>query len=353
MLRSNRCRRRGISRMDVIVALGAAAFIASLLLTLIQHSREAGRRNRCFCHGLNISLSMINQVSTPGRAYPGYIESLKLVRPLKLDDGRVVEEARVSWVVSLLPFVERQDLFEHWRNGDAITRSGTLDDPIANGYLDLFVCPSNRSSPRFPPPCSYVVNAGRQDVPAVAASGDSLGWPADWPANGVFFNRFVGDDANREGAPLVRMTQDFIKDHDGTSYTLMMSERLDSGSYADLPRSSADAEAALGFVWWPATHSQPPFRPPLPSQRINGPTDRVPINNARPSSNHPGGVVVNFCDGHGRFMSDRIDYEVYSQLMTPDGSNCNDPGAVDRVPAGPTNNFDVLRRGTVDDAKMP
>jgi hypothetical protein len=52
-------------------------------------------------------------------------------------------------------------------------------------------------------------------------------------------------------------------------------------------------------------------------------------------------------------MSDRIDYEVYSQLMTPDGSNCNDPGAVDQVPAGPSNNYDVLRRGTIDHAMLP
>jgi prepilin-type processing-associated H-X9-DG protein len=38
---------------------------------------------------------------------------------------------------------------------------------------------------------------------------------------------------------------------------------------------------------------------------------------ARPSSYHPGGLNVLFCDGHVRFMSDKIGYHVYQALMTP------------------------------------
>jgi hypothetical protein len=51
-----------------------------------------------------------------------------------------------------------------------------------------------------------------------------------------------------------------------------------------------------------------------------------------PSSNHPAGVDVGFCDGHGVFMSDSIDPVVYAQLMTSNHnrSNLTDGGGVNK-----------------------
>ena len=40
---------------------------------------------------------------------------------------------------------------------------------------------------------------------------------------------------------------------------------------------------------------------------------------SRPSSNHPGGVVAFFCDGHVTFLADDTPYHVYTQFMTPNG----------------------------------
>jgi prepilin-type processing-associated H-X9-DG protein len=44
------------------------------------------------------------------------------------------------------------------------------------------------------------------------------------------------------------------------------------------------------------------------------PTNKQPLS--FPSSNHPGGVVAAFCDGHVRYLNDNIPASVYSQLMT-------------------------------------
>jgi hypothetical protein len=41
-------------------------------------------------------------------------------------------------------------------------------------------------------------------------------------------------------------------------------------------------------------------------------------SHARPASNHPGVVVVTYCDGHQDALSEEINYIVYAQLMAPD-----------------------------------
>jgi hypothetical protein len=42
------------------------------------------------------------------------------------------------------------------------------------------------------------------------------------------------------------------------------------------------------------------------------------IELARPSSNHPDGVVVTYCDLHQDTIFDDIEYNVFRQLMAPD-----------------------------------
>src|SRR5258708_7024338 len=49
---------------------------------------------------------------------------------------------------------------------------------------------------------------------------------------------------------------------------------------------------------------------------------------SRPSRIHPAGVNVTMCDGHVRFLSQDINYQIYCLLMTPDGPNCNTPAYV-------------------------
>jgi hypothetical protein len=53
------------------------------------------------------------------------------------------------------------------------------------------------------------------------------------------------------------------------------------------------------------------------------------IRYARPSSNHPGGVLATFCDGHQQFISEKIDYSVYQHLMTPDDKGAGLPVGFD------------------------
>ena len=51
---------------------------------------------------------------------------------------------------------------------------------------------------------------------------------------------------------------------------------------------------------------------------INSNTSAAVGNLGLPNSNHPGGVVAAFCDGHTVFLKDSISPWVYAQLVTSD-----------------------------------
>ncbi|MFP6573693.1 MAG: H-X9-DG-CTERM domain-containing protein, partial [Pirellulaceae bacterium] len=48
---------------------------------------------------------------------------------------------------------------------------------------------------------------------------------------------------------------------------------------------------------------------------------------ARPSSNHRGGVMVAFADGHTAFVTNSISYVAYQSLLTPDNEKSSMPPA--------------------------
>jgi prepilin-type processing-associated H-X9-DG protein len=90
----------------------------------------------------------------------------------------------------------------------------------------------------------------------------------------------------------------------------MLSENLQAGNWAT---DGAD-ETKVGMVWWPDD-------PSPAGAHINEEKDtKTPTKyHARPSSNHPGGVVATFCDGRVEFISEDIDYDVYRRMMAPNG----------------------------------
>jgi prepilin-type processing-associated H-X9-DG protein len=109
-----------------------------------------------------------------------------------------------------------------------------------------------------------------------------------------------------------RMTMPF---KDGVSNTLMLSENIQATKW------SQTEEIDIAFVF---EHMESRLdqqgEPKAQGTAINSmksDTARRP----RPSSNHPGGVNVAFCDSRTMFLREDIAYRVLQQLMTPDGYN--------------------------------
>jgi prepilin-type processing-associated H-X9-DG protein len=110
---------------------------------------------------------------------------------------------------------------------------------------------------------------------------------------------------------------DAISAADGATNTLLFSEK--NGSAVSQPSWTVIATPINSSNAPPAVWSNIPVfgmkdvgAVATSLKVINSGTDFVP------SSNHPGGVIVTFADGHTIFLRDSIQPHVYAQLLTSD-----------------------------------
>lgn len=262
-------RRPGLTLVEVVVLVVLCGVLLLLLIPWLLRQREGSRTAKCTKNQNSIAKGLLKYESLQ-QHFPGYCN-----RVAKQPDGRWLA---ASWVVPILPYLKRDDLHRQWAQGEATA-----------AVLPGLICPDDPNAAPQPgtAPLSYVVNCG--------LPGD-----ADTAADGVFHNH------NVDGKP-VYVSRDYIEAHDGAAYTLLTSENLQAGYWTDVE------EADVGMVW---------FREPGPCSPINACRDAGPrpqdIQYARPSSYHPGVVIVSYCDGHVATLSQQIVYGIYQRLMTPD-----------------------------------
>jgi prepilin-type N-terminal cleavage/methylation domain-containing protein/prepilin-type processing-associated H-X9-DG protein len=312
--------RRGFTLVEMMMVILIIGLLAALLTNALQSSREMGRRTQCTNKMREAGQAAI-LFETKHNGYPGW------VHPVASAAG----SPNNSWIYQILPALGRDDLAD---------RSVPLAQLVTVSLNDLLVCPSDHDKLASQAGLtSLVCNAGRRDAQATATT------PADWRSNAVCVNR---DD--RPGNTLVKVDvtdSSFVLKGDGLAVTLLLSENIDALTWHNVVPSPV--EWVNGILFWPPD-SGGNF-PPLPVHAINGPnTSGAPsYDTARPSSYHPGGVNVFFCDGHGRFVSEGIDYGVYCALMTPRGRNAMEPGTTTPTPHPQITNWPQISEDTLNE----
>jgi prepilin-type N-terminal cleavage/methylation domain-containing protein len=308
--------------VELLVVIAIIAMLAGLLLPAVQYAREAGRRATCMNNQHQLSLAIQHYESAKQRL-PGYINRLTVPSYASAGLPQPPTAAAVSWFAVLLPYLERNDLWEGnenvspamhgWRTG---LPSSTVPPGSVYVRVALAVCPDDSTTA----PCalSYVVNLGS----ALFVFPNYFD-----PVNetGVFRNLVP----TRIGAAPATVPRPIsLSDIKSKSQRPMLSERTypmdlpaamppdfgDNDKYMRRwsfnrstpvsPPSFAATELVdtslnvylsperFGFIWPPTPTTSPlraPFLPPawLPQNTI-----------------HPGIVIVTFCDGHTESLAE-------------------------------------------------
>jgi prepilin-type processing-associated H-X9-DG protein len=253
-------------------------------------------------------------------------ESARKVFPLSFDGYGVAKGARLqeengsSWIVSTLPYLEEQALYDRFKSSGALkdrfnahagaASSGNkgigLNTPevreLIRTPLALVRCPSDAS---FPQPIGD--EFAFKNVPIAVTNykgsiGDTWMW-GKWggnknynmehpPQRGIFYrNTYLVPVSVR-------------KITDGLSHTFMIGE--------DLPEHNGHSAAYFSNTTCSSTDAPLNYLP-VPPQ----PDKYEDVMGFR--SLHPGGAHFAMADGSVEFFNDAIDYNLYKNLSTKDG----------------------------------
>jgi prepilin-type N-terminal cleavage/methylation domain-containing protein/prepilin-type processing-associated H-X9-DG protein len=281
--------RRAFTLVELLVVMTIIGMLMALLLPAVQNAREAGRRTACTNNLFQLALAAIRSDEQSG-FIPGW----------RNRGPGANNPPAVSWPVVLLPFMERNDIYQAWA-------SNNPQQP----YVAFFVCPSSPPDARTQPTLSYAGNCG--------SATNANKW------DGVM-NDTLGGPSNNPKA--IRLGFDDVASADGCPTTVLLTEKCGPGNVTgNVPLVqgfwSHRGFNANAFTFENRTDSVPGIgitSGSPPAKIVNSQVNGAPGFRSQPSSNHPGGVVTAFCDGHAGFLKDTVSGRVYAQLLSSNGA---------------------------------
>lgn len=318
----------GVTLVELLVTIAIIGMLAGLLLPALSAAREAARRSTCM-HNLSQIAKAVVAYDADKVRLPGWRDTVDDYTKVQAAVDARRPDACVSWAVKILPFIDQREIFDWY---ETYAGSGGVDS-VAKKRLPIYVCPSSSFDGQNRSPLSYAANGGTgaevvrpesegqfAQYVGDAAFVDAAGNTADaaWHVAGSGYQTYRGD----------RSSLAQIGAADGAGSTLLLAERNGLSvpgdvSWAANPRpaiANANAVARAHIVMHPPQLA-PGAEPPNSVRVINPTADNRPVSGddwglRYPSSRHQGGTTVAFCDGHTRFLNEKIAPWVYCQILT-------------------------------------
>ncbi len=340
----------GFTLVELLVVIAIVGVLISLLLPAVQAAREAARRIQCTNNLKQIGLATLNYESAHGllprsgrvavsrRSFSG---GGGLFGYLVADHQQGVQ---TSWAVELLPFVERQNLFDAFD----LTKSVFEQESEAQAtFVSSYLCPSDEADGR------YFVDAelsqGKQlakgnyaayvspfhiDLQllypgALIATGQSLRHVEDGTTRTIAFSevRTLDVEQDERGAWALPWAGASILSFDmhhqcGGDVYFCPEDRF----YRADPRSEGKTQTpnithgpnrdTLHFCSAGSDHQNLSDLESMPCTRWNGEVGQLGYYSASPRSLHAGGVNVAYLDGHTGFVIDNVDEYSYAYRVS-------------------------------------
>jgi prepilin-type N-terminal cleavage/methylation domain-containing protein/prepilin-type processing-associated H-X9-DG protein len=335
-------RQSGFTVIELLVAISIIAVLMALLIPAIVNARTASQRAQCQNNLRNLGVALHNAAGAAGR-FPasGYYT---------LIGGRVFPSH--NWVVDLLGYVDRPDIFNVWDLNKTVLDAPNAD--LAKLSLRVLVCPADITA-SGQGDLSYATNGGFGPTGVIKGVDDCPcgpdGQPIDFNGNGIACPsdvRLDGDPSDKEiyfatgmfflesykvpGTTRHHTPDDVV---DGLSNTILLAENVRAGYDPFWPQASwATPQPYRASVFIPAGvcdaatcspghvhYVKANQGPGSINSGLNSPEGEAPW----PNSYHSGGVYFLFGDGRVKFVSQQIGGGVYASLLSPQGARVRGP----------------------------
>jgi prepilin-type N-terminal cleavage/methylation domain-containing protein len=172
----------GFTLVELLVVIAIIGVLVALLLPAVQAAREAARRTQCANRLKQIGLAVLNFENSRTRLPAG-----------SLSRGGIGGPYHSTWSVDILPYLEKQSLYNLWNPEIAFSKGPNRI--LREAVVDSYLCPSDIQEELLIKPES---GPGNKQLWAIgsyrANSGRSLGSNGDQYWDNAMLNNISTDD---------------------------------------------------------------------------------------------------------------------------------------------------------------
>ncbi|MCA8999229.1 MAG: DUF1559 domain-containing protein [Planctomycetaceae bacterium] len=274
-------RRAAFTAIELLVVIAIIAILIALLLPAVQQAREAARRMQCKQNLFQLSLAIHNYYQANTVLPPG---SVNPTGPIKHDGAGY----KFGWIPQILPYLDEGIVYRKFDFSQSAYSPANMQ--IASFPLPILNCPSSWGG-------------GGTNYAAVHHDREA---PIDVDNNGVMFlNSSIHYDDITDGRRCTLMLGEKV----AGNWSLGNRDTLRNGSHINNQDEMQNYRQSRNNYYT----GQPDPNEPVPDNAGDQKLDPA-LSVGGFASSHAEGGNYSFCDGSVRFLSERMDKQVFQNL---------------------------------------